>query len=1050
MNRRHGDVSSPGSPRPTRARRLFRPVHEALEGRALMSSDLDPRLLDINKAGVGSNPTSFTEVGATTFLLATDRAHGTELYATDGSAEGTSLVKDINPGPASSNIHGMTALNGLLLFFADDGKHGEELWRSDGTKNGTRLVKDINPERASSAPAIASALNATASFQGKMFFAADDGTHGTELWETNGTAAGTSAVADINAGPASSNPAALTVFNGRLYFQATAGAGGSQLFASDGTSGGTGLVKVLDPAGDASPFDFTPFGGSLFFAANDGTSGTQLWKTDGTAEGTAEVSALSGPFGTDPLVSDLTAADGKLFFATSRGLAVSDGTAGGTTQLGGATVVTNLTAFNGRIFFSGLDRANRFQLFASDGTAAGTVVVKLINPTGSSQPIATTSNPESHFAVLDGAMYFGADDGIDGFQLWRTDGTADGTTKVLDINPAGFGSITLSERNLGSNVNNIVTINGRLFFSANDGPDGSQLWTSLGTAPTTRMLTRIVNGTQASNPIEGFIPGNGFTFFQALDGLHGSELWRTDGTRAGTSLIKDIRPGLHSSAPHDLASFDGRVVFTAFDDQHGREVWISDGTAAGTFMLRDINPGPASSVYGGATPFTEVNGVMYFAADDGQNGVELWRTDGTTSGTLLVKDIDPSKVTFGNFTYAYGSHPSDLTAFNGKLYFKATDRGHGSQLWVSDGTAAGTQRVTDNNPVPGSYASINPQSLTVFNGHLFFGAGDGAGGSALWMSDGTTAGTVPLEEINPTGGSSTFPTALTVVGDKLFFVADDGTHGRELWGTDGTTAGTAMVADLNPMGDAIRSSYYLRPMLADVGGVLLFAAADGTHGQELWRSDGTAAGTSRVADINSGPGDGIKFTDPLDFAVADGKLFFAANDGTHGSRLWMSDGTKKGTSQVSNLSFPYSNPTQAIANVNGSLFFQADDGIHGVELWIIPAEQLAGDGCHNHGDHVRKDSQHGNRDGSPAAGSSATRHSAATQSALTSNALPFALASAPTAPTITVARRQPVLTTALPSGPLGSLGLLHPRVLPRLTDISTGVDPFSDDLHRKG
>src|SRR3954451_11001544 len=103
MNRRHGDVSSPGGPRPTRARRLFRPLHEALEDRALMSSDLDPRLLDINKAGVGSNPTGFTAVGATTFFLATDRAHGTELYTTDGSAEGTRLVKDINPGPSPSN-----------------------------------------------------------------------------------------------------------------------------------------------------------------------------------------------------------------------------------------------------------------------------------------------------------------------------------------------------------------------------------------------------------------------------------------------------------------------------------------------------------------------------------------------------------------------------------------------------------------------------------------------------------------------------------------------------------------------------------------------------------------------------------------------------------------------------------------------------------------------------------------------------------------------------------------------------------------------------------
>src|SRR5262249_62131767 len=136
-------------------------------------------------------------------------------------------------------------------------------------------------------------------------------------------------VSDLNPGPAGSKPAALTVFNGKLYFQATAGAGGAQLFASDGTAAGTGLVKVLNPGGDAGPFDFTAFGGSLFFAAHDGTHGTQLWKTDGTAAGTAEVAVLTGRFGIDPSVSDLTPAGGKLFFSTTRGLAVRGGTAAG-------------------------------------------------------------------------------------------------------------------------------------------------------------------------------------------------------------------------------------------------------------------------------------------------------------------------------------------------------------------------------------------------------------------------------------------------------------------------------------------------------------------------------------------------------------------------------------------------------------------------------------------------------------------------------------------------------------------------------------------------
>ena len=160
------------------------------------------------------------------------------------------------------------------------------------------------------------------------------------------------------------------------------------------------------------------------------------------------------------------------------------------------------------------------------------------------------------------------------------------------------------------------------------------------------MLTRIVNGTQASNPIEGFIPGNGFTFFQADDGIHGSELWRTDGTPAGTSLIKDILPGPLGSAPHNLTAFDGKLIFTA-NDGHARRASLDQrrdrrrhGPAQGH------QPRPGLYARQASTDFTEVNGVMYFSANDGTHGTELWRTDGTAAGTFLLKDIDPSKLTW--------------------------------------------------------------------------------------------------------------------------------------------------------------------------------------------------------------------------------------------------------------------------------------------------------------------------------------------------------------------------------------------------------------------
>jgi ELWxxDGT repeat protein len=430
--------------------------------------------------------------------------------------------------------------------------------------------------------------------------------------------------------------------------------------------------------------------------------------------------------------------------------------------------------------------------------------------------------------------------------------------------------------------------------------------------------------TPPSNPYS-FVDVGGTLFFVADDGPHGRELWKSDGTKAGTVLVKDILPGAKGSRPASLISAAGALFFTADDGSHGRELWRSDGTKAGTVLVKDIDPGNAGYSYyrDGPSSLTGVGGTLFFTADDGTHGRELWKSDGTVAGTVLVKAIDPND----DDRYSRGG-PYALTGVGGTLFFTANDGTHGRELWTSDGTAAGTVLVKDIRP--DAYGS-EPAYLAGVGETLFFTARNGVHGRELWKSDGTEGGTVQVKDIRP-GARSSDPSRLTGVGGTLFFTADDGANGRELWKSDGTAAGTILVRAIDP-GD---SREYSGPSsLAGVGGTLFFTADDGSLGRELWKSDGTEAGTVLVKDIRPDAYD----SDPWSLTDAAGTLFFSARDGIHGRELWKSDGTEAGTVLVKDIDpviddsyYDYGGP-YPLAGIGGTLFFAAEDGIRGRELW---------------------------------------------------------------------------------------------------------------------
>jgi ELWxxDGT repeat protein len=629
---------------------------------------------------------------------------GSGLHRTDGTPANTTLLFPLSKDALSNDTGGVFVLGSHLLFYLDaSGDRKGGVWATDGTAAGTSLIAEN------------AALEPLGVVDGKLLF---DG-YGA-IWTTDGTAAGTRKT-DLFTGQNISSIHAGSAIGNHLYFFARGFSNGDwseTLYVTEGTAATTRAIVPVDHHSVDWLGEGFVIGDRFYFRHDDGVHGMELWTTDGTHTGMVLDINPGYRRGIDGGVYGATQPDGRVLFVaigpdTGQEPWITDGTAAGTRILANlagedsrnGSSPSDLRASGDRLFFTATLTGGQ-AIGVSDGSSAGTSATLVDFGWTISSPAAA------------GGRYFFTTSLHD---LYTSDGTLAGTTPL-------FHGVSSSPRPLGNGV----------MFSG----EQSTVWFSDGTPAGTRMI----HDPHASSAFLRLFAAGDVAWFSN----DSARLWKTDGTEAGTIEITPSER-LKSQVYSVLRSGASSFLLESGGFPTGPRLWTSDGTSAGTRVVKVLDSGSTPELIGAT------GHLVYFT-----NNGKLQRSDGTEAGTIVLPVTSPC---------------AEPAVLGDTLVFTSRTPAGVLTVWRSDGTEAGTTKLATMT-VRNSPVFCAP--LVALGNVVYFAGWDAAHGWEPWRTDGTVAGTRILADLYP-GTKSSSPAQLTIAGDRVFFSADSPYTGRELW-----------------------------------------------------------------------------------------------------------------------------------------------------------------------------------------------------------------------------------------------------------------------------